>query len=274
MNETERFWREFNDASDLLSRVPAAFPIRRDMAALRARHDRGDPNVVAYSDGQGNVERYALEFTAEQRQALTAAYKAARPRAPRDLDFEAGVFVDLLERWGDGLLDLAAINVPDQKDRKRSITSFSKAVEKFDEALSRMDSAALGWLYAVVADRLAADGVKVSPDDDRIVSMREHPMRAQVEAGELRRELRRIAAAIVDAASEASDTLPKHEHYENDPRLKTSQALERLVIEHGIEFEVKETGFAALALRTIFELGGIETEKVRHWLEKAHDHPD
>jgi len=147
-------------------------------------------------------------------------------------------------------------------------------VEKFDAALADMDSAALGWLYAVIVDRLAAAGVQVSQGDDAIVSMRDHPMRAQIEAGELRHEIRRVAGAIVEAADEACGTLPVHDFAENDVRLKVALWLERQVLDHRIEFDTSETGFPAQCLRAVFDLGGVDSERVSYWLKKAAAHPD
>lgn len=256
-----------------LARSREVFPVRRDLAALRKRWEAGDRNVVATVDEDGNPTDFGLEFTQEQRDDLVKGYKLARKGAPFDLDHQARVFVSILEGYGDGVDQWQAIKTPDQKTRVRTIRSFINAVEKFDAALAGMDSAALGWLYAVVTDRLAAEGVQVTDDRD-VVSMRGHSIRAPVEAGELRAKLRRIAAAIVEAGDEACATLPKHEFVENDIRLKVSLWLERQVLEHDLEFDTSETGYPAQCLRAVLELGGIDVERVDYWLKKAAEHPD
>lgn len=273
MDPIEQFWQKFEETQDLLGRVPTVFPIKRDRAALKARHERGDPNVVVYCDEDGNPEDYKLVFTKAQREELQRAYRAIKP-AFHEHDLMDRHFVGMLETWGDAFADFAAIVVPDQKVRTRAIDSLANALEKVDSALAGMDSAALGWLYACTVDDLATDGVQVSAADDRVTSMRNEWLRSQVEAGELRLSLRQMIATIVAAAAKAAQTLPLAERTKNDPRLKTVMALERLVIENGLAFDTNETGFPALCLRSMFELGGVATEKVGYWLEKAADDPD
>lgn len=47
-------------------------------------------------------------------------------------------------------------------------------------------------------------------------SMLNHPLRAVVEGGELRKDLSFAIEVIVNATKSASDTLPKHDHVESD----------------------------------------------------------
>lgn len=259
---------------DLFSRGMATYPVRRDLAALKRRRDNGDLNVVARADENGNIFDYKLEFTREQREELRKAYRQAKNRELVPHEIEDSGFVGIIEGFGDAILDFISIEPPDQKTRLRAIDSFANGVEKIDSALAEMDSSALGWLYATAVDKLSGEGVQVSTGDGNIVSMRSHPIRAQVEAGEMRQELRKLAGAIVSAARDAQTSLPKYERNDNDARLQTVKALERQIIEHGIEFVTTESGFPAQCLRSIFELAGLDTEKVSYWLKKAADDPD
>lgn len=274
MNQLKQFWKRFEETQDLFNRGMATYPVRRDLAALKRRWDNGDRNVVPYADENGNIYNYKLEFTRKQREELRKAYRQAKNRELMPDEIEDRVFVGIIERFGAAIPDFISIEPPDQKTRLRAIDSFVNGVEKMDSALAEMDSSALGWLYATAVDKLSSEGVQVSTGDSNIVSMRRHPMRAQVEAGEMRHELRTLAGAIVSAARDAQTSLPKYERNDNDARLQTVKGLERQIIEHGIEFVTTESGFPAQCLRSMFELAGLDTEKVSYWLNKAADDPD
>ena len=274
MDQINKYLKYGEKNINLINRGAAAYPIRQDLAELKKRHEDGDKNVIAYLDGQGRVERYELEFTQKQRDELERAYWAEVPKETYVDDTSGSYFVGLIERWGGSIPDFLAIEPPIHKTRQRAIDSFVKGIEKMDAALAELDSSALGWLYANVVDKLACEGLQVSPDDGGMISMRNNHIQAMVEAGELRGRLRRIASSAAEAAANARDTLPKSERVENDPRFKMAQYLERQIIEEGIAFSTNETGFAAQCLRAIYELGGLEVEKVGSWLKKAADAPD
>lgn len=274
MDQIHEFIKCAKKNIDLMNRGAAVYPISKDLSALKKRHENGDPNVIAYLDKQGKVESYGLEFTQEQRYELERAYLAVAPKETYVDDYSSSYFVGLIERWGASIPDFLAIEPPAHKERQRAIVSFVNGVEKVDAALRDLDSSALGWLYANLVDKFASEGIRISPDDDGIISMREHPIQSQVEAGELRVKLRRIASTLVDAAAEARGTLPKSDRIENDPRMQIAKNLERTIIENGIEFSTSESGFPAQCLRAVFELGGLDVEKVGYWLKKAADDPD
>lgn len=273
MKALNQMFNSVDKMNDLMCRSFSVYPIRQDIVALKKRHDAGDPNVVVYLDENGSIDHYELEFTDEQADELKRAYKeAAGDRLYADDDSE--VFVSTLQSWGAGIPDLISVEPPIQKNRQRAIDSFVNAIEKMDVALADLDSGALGWLYANVVDKLSKNGVCIGPYDGGMVSMRNHPQQAMVEAGEMRAELRKLAGWVVDAATEARNTLPLSERVENDPRLMTAKALERQIIENVIEFSTSETGFPAQCLRAMFELGGLDVEKVSHWLKKVAEDPD
>lgn len=274
MDQINKYLKYAEKNINLINRGAAAYPIRQDLAELKKRHEDGDKNVIAYLDGQGRVERYELEFTQKQRDELERAYWAEVPKETYVDDTSGSYFVGLIERWGGSIPDFLAIEPPIHKTRQRAIDSFVKGIEKMDAALAELDSSALGWLYANVVDKLACEGLQVSPDDGGMISMRNNHIQAMVEAGELRAELRRMARSVADAATEARETLQQSERVENDPRTKMAKELERLITENGIEFSIAENGFPAQCLRAVFELGGLEIEKVSYWLKKAADDPD
>lgn len=283
--EVRDFQKRADEALELFNRSAAAFPVKREVASLRARHDAADPNVIKIYHGEKDEDgvEYRLEFTDDQKTELHRVYLAARPRGDgvtpypdenERAEFDASVFVGTIERWAGAIGEFQSTIPATQKERKRSMESASNAIMKFDQALDALDSAALGYMYAHIVDALAPRGVQLSPADNQITSMVDHPVRAMVEAGEFRARLRGIIEAVVEATKSASDTLPKHEHTENDPRYQAAANLEKVMVRTGLPFNSSETGPAATFLRAIFELGGIDIEKVSYWLKKVEDDPD
>ena len=86
--------------------------------------------------------------------------------------------------------------------------------------------------------------------------------------------MREAIARAVEATEKASSILPKFDRVQYNSRYTTAIALERLVIENTIAFTSTENGFAAICLRGIFDLAGVECEKVSYWLKKAEDNPE
>ncbi len=269
-----QFNRRAEEAQDLEDRFWPAFPLRRNEGTLKRRHESGDRNVHCYLKEDGTLDHYELAFTGEQKRALLDAYKLARPNYDERIGVEARVFVGVLESWGDSIQLFSERKPEPQKDRTRSMQKINIGLMKIDEALAELDSGALGYWYAHIADATARSGYQLSESDSSIVSMVNEPLRAIVESGEFRQTLRQLVTAWVEATTQASETLPKFDHHEHDDRLTRAKALERLVIEHQIPFETSETGFPAQCLRAVFDLGGLEVEKVSYWLKKVADDPD
>ena len=272
-----QFMRRASAASDTMMRVGRAYPIKRDMAALKARWDANDPNITATDHGDGRIT-YERHFTEAQAKKLEEAYIANRPPVegfylPGWAD-EASVFVRIIEGWAASIELFKAIAPPDQKARTRSLNSVANALTKLDQALAMLDSGALGYLYANVAEALATAGFHSDEADNRLVSLMENPALAVAEAGEGRKILRTVIAEVVEATNSASKDLPTFDHIENDPRLGVVRQLERLMREHQLPFEANETGFAAQCVREMFDLADVEVEKVGYWIKKAIDHPD
>lgn len=268
-----QFQRRADEAKDLSDRLRPAYPIKRDVAALKARWEAHDPNVSRTDDGEGNTT-YELHFTEEQRAHIEKSYLASRPPVPNyasGWSHEATIFARIVESWADSIALFQAIAPKSQKTRTRALDSVANAFSKLDQSLAQLDSGALGYWYAKVTDALESNDLDSYEPEPQRASMQSQPMRAVVEAGELRQSLRKAIAAIVEATKNAKSDLPKFDHPENDVRLTTALQLERLIIEHQIPFETKESGFAAIVLRMMFDLAGIEVEKVGYWLNRASE---
>ncbi len=280
MDPIKQFQQRFDEATDLTRRMQVVYPARRnDMAELRARWEKDDPNVVKYCYGPDEPDRYKLEFTKSQRDELKTGYLDNRQSgngrfSQDDMDSEATVFVRTIEAWA-GAENYFEASVPDeQKARKNTLKSVKVAVEKLDQALNELDSEAMGYLYAHLVDGLAVSGVQLSADDNKMTSMLNEHLRAVVEGGEMRKTIRALASTIVDATNKASNSLPKYDHVANDPRLRMAKQMERFMFEHQLPFEARDSGFAVQCLRAMFELAGIDVEKPGYWIKKAIDDPD
>lgn len=210
------------------------------------------------------------------RSLLEEAYLENRPPATGGFSWshEAKVFVRIIEAWAASIELVQATAPPEQKDRVRSLGSVANALTKLDQALANLDSGALSFLYAKLADGLATAGFQPNESDGRTGSMMDDPMRAAAEAGEGRKLLRVVIDQAVKAATIAAKDLPTIDRVETDPRLGTVRRLERLMLEHQLPFEATETSYAAQCVRAMFELADYKVEKVAYWLRKAIDHPD
>ena len=289
MNEIEKFWRDADESQDLFFRYCWAYPKKLNNQVERKRRgEEKDPNIIKWDHGEGDVE-YRLEFTKEQKESLVAQYLEAHPdmraldvnhldRLPYDarsikerITDEADVFVGTIEHWAD---EFGSKEIAHQKQRQRTITQISTKLEGLDQVFADLDSQALGFWYANVVDALAKAGLQISDSDNRFASMLSQPIRAIVEAGEFRQTLRHLIGEIVAATNATAETLPAAERIETDERFTIARGLERHFVRSRLHFESSETSFAAVCLRAIFDLAGVEVEKVSYWLKKAKDHPD
>jgi hypothetical protein len=260
-----------SDPLELLIRGLRAFPVRIGYSQLADREAKGDRTVrkVMY----GDEVTYELVFTDTQAAALKVAFLEAHPQKGRyGLDDDAKTFVSLIQGYANAIVTQGVADPDGQKERRRNIESFAKAIERMDETLAKLDSAALGYLYAKMADKFAENGLELSPSDGRAISMLAHPVLSMVEAGELRAHLRKIAFLATDAARDAAQSLPLHDNESDRFEWKSAAAVQRTLVENGISFVPTETSFAAVTLRALLSLAGVEHDQVSHWLRKAGDH--
>ncbi|WP_321942922.1 hypothetical protein [Paraburkholderia tropica] len=256
---------------DILVRGLRAFPIKISYSELSARAAAGDPTVRKVVDGDEIT--FELVFTDSQAADLKAAFLDAHPQKGRyGLDEDAEAFVSLIGRYANAIVTQGVAEPDGQKERRRNIESFAKAFERMEETLGKLDSAALGYLYAKMADKFAANGLELSPSDGRVVSMLAHPTLSMVEAGELREQLRKMAFLATEAARDAAQSLPLHDNEGDRFEWKSAAAVQRTLVESGISFVPTETSFAAVTLRALLGLAGVEHDQVSHWLKKAGDH--
>lgn len=281
----DQFIKRSDESADLFYRGCAAFSpsknanVRAHYASLARRWDNGDKSVVPYVDEDGKVYKFERRLMADQRERWIGLYvaEAMANNLSNDyggVDEKASFFIELMADHAFQMPVSEALSAPDQKDRKRSIESAAVAFEKFADSLNKLDSAALGWLFAVLEDKAESVGLTIRTKGPDVPSLTQSPIRAMVEAGEARLAFDEIAREIGPAMRQAAQTLPLIDRNEGDPRLHAAFVLERWLVNDGLRFEITETGFAAECLRTMFELAEYDTDRVSYWLKKVVDTPD
>lgn len=293
-NEVEKavmgYLRRADEAMDMFYRAGETFPIaenpnvKKFQADLGRRWKEKDPHVAAYcEDEKGQPTRFELEFTKDERKVIINDYLAARNwdgffGGDKDKNYEANVFTGIIEGHASMMPVSDAIMPPKQKDRQRSVEAVANAFDRFTDSLNDLDSAALGWVFALAEEHAAKIGETLRTSGPDIPTLRNYPIRSMVEAGEIRQAIDAMARAIGPAIREAAKTLPKAERNDNDPRLHAAFAMERILAEHHIPFETRDSGFAASCLRAMLDLAGYlddtETVNVSYWLKKVANTPD
>ncbi len=56
--------------------------------------------------------------------------------------------------------------------------------------------------------------------------------------------------------------------------MSTAMAVEKLFWDEGLRFTTSNNGLAAECLRAVYQLGGLNIDRVDYWLKKAQDHFD
>lgn len=265
---------------EMMRRAFAAFPVcgnsnvKAFQKSLELRWMERDPNVAAYFEGDGSDEagRFELQFTKQEREHLEREYLAARNwdgflGSDAGKEFDARLFVRLIEGHAASMPIFKAIEPPSQKNRQRAITSVANAFDRLVDSLNDLDSTALGWTFALVEHAMTSEATRSAFPGASY--------RSTVEAGEERKAIDALARVIGPAIRSAVNTLPRIERNDFEPRQHAAFFLERLMQENRLEFGVTETSFAAQCLRAMLKLAGYldenktETDSVSYWLKKV-----
>lgn len=213
------------------------------------------------------VEYRRLEFDPYTRAELEEEFKrqfnVGRTLSPSDIDFEAKVFIGTLQNYADGIPAFQRMKPPEQKRRREKVRALANTLEKLHEALTCMDSAALGFALWCGLREVESTGLGSNPLPPG--------MPAVIEASVLRGDALPFLAAFSCGVQKAIKELPSHEF---NFLLKTALAVERTFFDYQLPFTVSNSGFAATCLRAVFKLGGLEIDRVDYWLTEARDSED
>ena len=215
-------------------------------AVLNASPERGNRMIAALTAFQaGRKPRENRQFVALTRKTIAQRYMALRQptwnRLPEDLTSERDLFVSIVESHGNGLAAICATLPPGQDERREKVRQLASALQRLQEVLVTIDSAALGQTLNEMDKALHGGTARHATD----------PGEAFMLAGELRRLGEKPLSAMIVGATTAAKVLVEPDY---DPILEVIWKLERLFDEHGLPFEVKDSGFAAECVRAIYEL--------------------
>lgn len=236
------------------------------------------------SDSDENLdhETYVrLRFDSETRSRLykrlyDALQAKGRLVGHDDIDFEVEVMIGCMEGYAELLPMYDKWKPETQQRRKERINAMANHLDGIIEQIKALDSPALGYCLSKGFGEIA----KVKD----LSNPYESSFHAILDAEEIQENnFIEGMTAFALGVRKAAKTLPQHsgntsgkdcDIFTQPPRLATASAMERLFIDQGIDYTITETGLAAECLRAIYTLGGLEIERVGHWLKSARDHKD
>jgi hypothetical protein len=196
-------------------------------------------------------------------------------RHPDDNDFEISVILGILETQANAIILYKQIEPEGQQRRRERVESLAAHIEGAIEQLKQLDSAALGFVAWRGFEEISkAEG---SPNKFPSGDAATHEVFFWRESNIL--AMTNFALGVRKAASE----LPLHAinrpakdlpRYALPKELSIAMAVERLFWEEGLEFTTSNTGLAAACLRAVYQLGGLNIDRVDYWLRGAQDHFD
>jgi hypothetical protein len=228
---------------------------------------RVDLALEALSLPRKGKYRDDLKFSAETKDDLKRGFIAIRkerfgPDTPDSfLEGDAEGFVSMLERYAQGMEQLAAA-VPDkQKRRAELLASISKQAIRMAEVLEELDREALGWMLAKM---------------DETGNLEKDPLLATTRAEAQRQDLLKLLPDVSRAAQTASETLPSHNHKESAPKFLVAKQLEHTFWQEGMLdlFTPSKSGFAYRCLLEILALAGEDAGDPAYWIKQAREHAE
>lgn len=207
---------------------------------------------------------------------LRNAFEKSFPnRRSEENEFEMEVTLKILEGYAYGIIQYQQIEPESQQRRRERIESLAVHIEGAIEQLKQLDSAALGFVVWRGNEEISkAEGMpNVFPSGDAAT----HEVYFWRESNIL--TMTNFALGIRKAASE----LPLHAinrpaeelpWYALPKEMSTAMAVEKLFWDEGLKFTTSNNGLAAECLRAVYQLGGLNIDRVDYWLKKARDHSD
>jgi hypothetical protein len=224
------------------------------------------PEVSPFDDKTRNILSEKL---------IEAMKKTFPDRPPEYNDFEISIILKILEGYAYGIIRYQQIEPEGQQRRRERIESLAAHIEGAIEQLKQLDSAALGFVaWRGFEEISTAEGLPNEfPSGDaatcEVYFWRESNISAM---SNFALGVRKAAAELPQHAMNTSGkdlpwwSLPKE--------LSTAMAVEKLFWDERLEFTISNNGLAAECLRAVYQLGGLNIDRVDYWLEKARDHFD
>lgn len=196
-------------------------------------------------------------------------------RHPEYNDFEISIILRILEGYAKGIIQYQQIEPESQQRRRERVESLAAHIEGAIEQLKQLDSAALGFVAWRGFEEISkAEGLpNVFPSGDaathEVYFWRKSNILAMTNFA---LGVRKAAAELpLHAINRPAEDLP---WYALPKELSTAMAVEKLFWEEGLKFTISNNGLAAECLRAVYQLGGLNIDRVDYWLKKARDHFD
>lgn len=205
---------------------------------------------------------------------FTAAYKG-RDFFPDTIEFEVEVTLGLLERYAAVIPEFQKFQPEAQKRRRDRAESLAIHLEGVIEQLKQLDDAALGFLARRGFEEVSElSGQPVEFPDG---------IQACIEAFQWREDNIQALTAFAFGVRKALNDLPQHPlntsgkdypMYAVPKELFIAMSIEDLFWRQKLNFTTSDSGFAAECLRAVYQLGGLDIDRVDYWLKQARDHED
>lgn len=188
---------------------------------------------------------------------------------------EISIILKILEGHAYGITRYQQIEPESQQRRRERIESLAVHIEGVIEQLNRIDSAALGFVAWVGFREISeATGTPNEfPRGDAAIAKAYMWRESNISAMTHFALGVRKAAAILP--QHAMNTSGKDSPWWSLPKeLSAAMGVERLFYEQQLKFTISNSGLAAECLRAVYNLAGLEIDRVDYWLKKARDHFD
>ncbi|MBS0587934.1 MAG: hypothetical protein JSS37_08215 [Proteobacteria bacterium] len=157
-----------------------------------------------------------------------------------------------------------------QQRRRERIESIANHLDGIIDQLNKLDTEAIKYILMSAYRNPPAYIGKYSPDQLVILANRAENTAWSIFHNDT---VMNDLLAYASNFREAAKTLPMHKL--DSPEFGIAVELELLFRKYGIKFTVTNTGLAADCLREIYNLAGLQIDRVDYWLKRARDseHP-
>lgn len=213
-----------------------------------------------------------MKFTDTTRQRLMTKYRAAyleaRPDGLRDVDDDAEVFVNCLERMAE---DTA--RQPDkEKRRKERVEAFANALDRLVDTALAMDDPALGFtiwrgLLQTAKDAANPDSARDTAEVEAIAGYQ-----SILNAYALQTQHANLFKTFAMGARLAIKELPPLDKKSFEEQ--TAGWIEDYLGRREIKFTTSDTGLAGESFLAVMELAEVPIDRASYWLGKAAQNPE
>ena len=202
----------------------------------------------------------------------------SRLKQSQNISREVDEFIDCLECIADSIGFYRKYGVEKQQRRRERIESIANHLDGIIDQLKHLDRSAIEYVLMFVWNNPPDHIDKCPPEMQIHLANRAENTAFDIVAGKtVMDELLTYSLNIRNAAKtlpKCLGDLPSLSRYERSPfypQLGMSIELENLFYKYKIKFTVTNTGLAADCLREIYNLAGLQIDRVVYWLKSARE---